>query len=291
MSQMDVCETSLETCDIIEAVVQADARIAELTAHKFSAPPDFVDRFLPTRRDLELVNLAMSARAAFGVSFPEAASAAVLSIPPPSKGYFSAVAYHHELGAGLPVSRAEVLAGGLRALQPDSRLGVYTGISSLVKMADASCPLHLPMLDFHVPCSPEALELVLEVLHQISPCHGWVLNSGKSYHFVGQEVVSSSALMRFLAKAVLFAPVTDRNWIAHQICEQHCTLRLFDNPRTGAGPPKVACRFTRLWSSLLSSSSRLRREARPKFDSWRGGRRESIAIFPFRSLVGQKIVW
>jgi hypothetical protein len=56
--------------------------------------------------------------------------------------------------------------------------------------------------------------------------HGYIAHSGKSYHFYGSDLMEGDHLMRMLAKALLFAPIVDRAWVAHQLVEKACGLRI-----------------------------------------------------------------
>lgn len=55
---------------------------------------------------------------------------------------------------------------------------------------------------------------------------GAIINSGNSYHFIGCDLVNEAELVDFLAKGLLYGPITDTRWIAHQIIERSCTLRV-----------------------------------------------------------------
>jgi hypothetical protein len=90
------------------------------------------------------------------------------------------------------------------------------------------------------------VSIVENILQLISPSDGWILNSGKSYHFIGGSLIDEKSMSRFLSTALLYVPFTDKNWIAHQIFEGASALRLFDNPRTGNGTPVVVKRLLRI---------------------------------------------
>jgi hypothetical protein len=85
--------------------------------------------------------------------------------------------------------------------------------------------LHLPMLDFHCPASPENDTLVRLVVAEIG-LEGYIARSGRSYHFYGNKLVDEQSLIAILAKALLFSPIIDRAWIAHQLLERACGLRI-----------------------------------------------------------------
>jgi hypothetical protein len=84
---------------------------------------------------------------------------------------------------------------------------------------------HVPMLDFRVPSSEENLGTVVAILHQLHS-EGIVLNSGQSYHFYGFRLLGHDELRTFLGNALLFTPLVDHRWIAHQLIEGACALRI-----------------------------------------------------------------
>jgi hypothetical protein len=85
--------------------------------------------------------------------------------------------------------------------------------------------LHVPMLDFHVGVSGESSVLVKSILTEMG-LRGYIARSGGSYHFYGRELVNTESLITFLGKSLLFCPVADRAWIAHQLIERACGLRI-----------------------------------------------------------------
>lgn len=96
-------------------------------------------------------------------------------------------------------------------------------VNSVVTLADGR-QMHIPMLDFHIEISPANTCLITKICSFLNQ-QGYILNSGKSYHFIGTALLTTDALNRFLGKALLFTPAVDEIWIAHQLQEQSCTLR------------------------------------------------------------------
>lgn len=84
--------------------------------------------------------------------------------------------------------------------------------------------MHIPMLDFHIEVSPANTRIVTDICSLLCQ-EGFILNSGKSYHFIGTGLLTDEGLNKFLGKALLFTPIVDEIWIAHQLQEQSCTLR------------------------------------------------------------------
>ncbi|MCM1141317.1 MAG: hypothetical protein NC453_22340 [Muribaculum sp.] len=99
------------------------------------------------------------------------------------------------------------------------------GVMSKVRMTDGS-EHHIPMLDFHIPVSDNAIDVVEKVCRCLGLEHGAIINSGASYHFIGYDLLSTNQLHHKLYHALLYGPITDARWIAHQLIEGACTLRI-----------------------------------------------------------------
>ncbi len=84
---------------------------------------------------------------------------------------------------------------------------------------------HIPMLDFHIPCRQANTDVVREVCGLLGK-PGYILSSGQSYHFIGKYLFSYVDMIDFMARALLFAPITDGIWIAHQLQYKSCSLRI-----------------------------------------------------------------
>ena len=97
--------------------------------------------------------------------------------------------------------------------------------SSKVQLKDGTIK-HIPMMDFHCPVSAYSADIVQFVASQFNVGDGFLVETDKSYHFYGSELLDQKALVEFLARALLFTPIVDRAWISHQLIELCCALRI-----------------------------------------------------------------
>lgn len=102
-------------------------------------------------------------------------------------------------------------------------------LSSRVRMSSGQ-HRHIPMLDFHSPSNRENEALARRVVEHLWLKGGFLLESGKSYHFYGKGLLYKNELAKFLGRALLFSPIVDRAWIAHQLIEGACGLRITAKP-------------------------------------------------------------
>lgn len=107
------------------------------------------------------------------------------------------------------------------------------GINSLVENLEGNF-MHIPMMDFHLPVSEKNLLIVKQICDKLGMANAYILDSGNSYHLIGDRLIGENELIDFLSKGLLYGPITDTRWIAHQILERSCTLRL--TPKNGIVP-------------------------------------------------------
>ncbi len=141
-------------------------------------------------------------------------------------GALKGAVYHQELDSKVEWIRVEKL--GIARLQRMSQKAQnekrLLAVTSSVQVRDGSVK-QLPLLDFHVGYSDHATRLIAEIMPLLG-VSGALLRSGKSYHFYGESLVTDAELAAFLGRALLFAPIVDRAWIAHQLIEGCCALRI-----------------------------------------------------------------
>ena len=97
--------------------------------------------------------------------------------------------------------------------------------------------MHFPMLDFHCKISSINDKRVRLIVKSLD-LRGYIVHSGQSYHFYGSELLPIEDLLTMLARELLFAPIIDRTWVAHQIIERACGLRISAG-KTYPQPPIV----------------------------------------------------
>lgn len=122
------------------------------------------------------------------------------------------------------ILRERVTVEGLVALVDSLARGTTLALSSRVRCSDG-VKRHIPMLDFH--CRESAHnDLLVRQIAEALEIKGYLAHSGQSYHFYGAQLISEDELIQFLSKSLLYCPVIDRAWIAHQLIERACGLRI-----------------------------------------------------------------
>jgi hypothetical protein len=98
--------------------------------------------------------------------------------------------------------------------------------------------VHIPMMDFRIEPSTTNLQNIKVALKTIEEKRGAILESGKSYHYIGFTLMKENEWLKFLARCLLLAPFTDSRYIAHRILEGLGSLRI------NAGTLKPVTPFT-----------------------------------------------
>jgi hypothetical protein len=137
-----------------------------------------------------------------------------------------------------PVRRADCKEDKLRGLIAQLIRGQILAISSEVQTIDGLFR-HLPMLDFHCRESDANLNAVKTIIHELG-LTGFVVSSGGSYHFYGRSLVDEQGLITLLSRSLLFSPIVDHRWVAHQLLERACGLRISPGKEYQSCPKVIA---------------------------------------------------
>ncbi|TDE31043.1 hypothetical protein [Actinomadura sp. 6K520] len=138
----------------------------------------------------------------------------------------------------IDVPGVDLTVKNIRRLLAERSTDEILALSSRVRLKSQSEYVHIPMLDFRIRPSAENEKLAVDVLTRMS-ASGILFNSGNSYHFYGDDPLTEKRLLEFLGKAALFAPFVDQRWIAHQMIEGACALRISKGKKFTHGPRYV----------------------------------------------------
>lgn len=124
----------------------------------------------------------------------------------------------------LPVSASEIRAGALRLVAQCSIDQVIV-IASRVTLVNGQMK-HFPMMDLRCGEGDVPLHSVKRLANWLLPGGYALFASGRSYHLVGTEPVSASALSKFLVRSLYAGDLIDRKYVAHHLERGFCTLRI-----------------------------------------------------------------
>lgn len=104
------------------------------------------------------------------------------------------------------------------------------GINSLVKIG-RGMERHIPMIDFNCVISGQNFLKVAENLKLLGQSRGFILESGKSYHYYGIELMTSGEWLDFMKKCKSHDIIGGKwirphRWVRYSLKENCSTLRI-----------------------------------------------------------------
>jgi hypothetical protein len=226
------------TC--ISAVIRGLQKIQAVYVVRCRKVPLVQERVELSFGEQDILRRAMALRDDIGLPFWDAVMLSCFGSRETPTSLLVAARFHQSSRGGeVCVTSEDIGSGALHALSTDDDPTGYTAITSEVTFTDGSIG-HLPMMDFHCPSSPDNLRLVMEVCRRVFSAGAFILESGESYHSYGKGTVTVEGLLEFLAECLLFVPIVDRAYVAHQIKERRCALRISRGGGKSAIPHVVA---------------------------------------------------
>ena len=214
-----------DTSDVISAILEASPEIESLNVFEYEHPSLIQERLQLTLDEQQLVSAAMELRAHTVMPFWEALLLTCFEKPTGYERIMSEALYHQHHRSSLSrISRQAVAAGQLKKCARVDYVNPQS-LSSLVQVQGGK-EMHLVLLDFHCPETHYNDRLVSQACRLLFSGKVFVLASGESYHAIGEYIVSWKVLQGLLTKSLLLAPIVDARYIAHQLLEHACALRI-----------------------------------------------------------------
>jgi hypothetical protein len=132
---------------------------------------------------------------------------------------------HHGIAKTQFSVRSDGFAREIRELSENIPPGRMLAMCSEVQLKTGPTK-HIPMIDFRCPVSPHSLQLASKIAKLIDVGKGFIVETDRSYHFYGAELLTGQEWSQFLGRALQFSPIVDRAWIAHQLIDLSCNLRI-----------------------------------------------------------------
>ncbi|HZT03269.1 MAG TPA: hypothetical protein VFA39_13485 [Steroidobacteraceae bacterium] len=209
----------MKSIDAIEEVLAAHPTVRWTRLFAFSTKTKLQDRV----KDLDplegkLVESALTRKAKDGSRFWDALLGEMALQGATSKRLLGEVFYHQPNSHYLfvePADLRKIITG---------RESECLALNSKVTLQDGTSR-HIPLLDFKLASKNSNHQLARDCISALG-LRGFLLDSGRSYHFIGASLVSGSDLFDVLAKFVLLNPLADKAWAAHQLLERSASLRI-----------------------------------------------------------------
>lgn len=228
----------MDVAELIVEIISSHGEIAGIHIFEAKAAIPLQKRLRPSSDETRMIQNGLQLRSTYNLPFWDSVLLSCFRAKEPPIRLLHAATYHNPSKDAIFIDRNTLTEKYLQNLANEALGNRMLALSSLVKLHDGS-QRHLPMLDFHIPISPESLRLVCAVVRELHMGEGFVLETDRSYHFYGGCLLKQDELARFLGRALLFAPIVDRSWIAHQLIESACALRISPRGENGYAPRVV----------------------------------------------------
>lgn len=124
-----------------------------------------------------------------------------------------------------PSGTFDDLATLLEGLFAEVRQGFALAVSSRVKLKNGKSA-HIPMMDFKCAPTFQNVDTARVALKKINDTSGVLLNSGRSFHYYGLNLMSEEEWHLFLGHSLLLTDLVDARYIGHALMNNECRLRL-----------------------------------------------------------------
>ena len=215
----------LATAEVLRMLVAENPSVCSLFIFAYRHPPLLQSRLALTLDEEAIVQKAIFLREETALPFWEALMLSCFNEDRDYSRLLMEATFHHSHRDALQrIARSDVLEGRLTDVV-NSEVGEHLSFSSLIEIMDMGIR-HIPLLDFHCPESCTNDRVVSEISRQLFRSPTLLLSSGESYHAFGLQTLDETSLRDFLARSLLFAPIVDARYVAHQLLEGACALRL-----------------------------------------------------------------
>jgi len=217
----------MNSCEVLVEVIKANPQIASLRFFLFSTSTKLQDRYSDGNSvSASLIDDAIKLKKELDVRFWHALLALFTRTAHIDEALVCHALYHQANTKYQYIDAATVFDFCMLDNKGP------TAVNSKVIMNDGGTR-HIPLLDFKVKSQAQNINIVIATIKALK-LRGYIIDSGKSFHFIGLDLVSESELIDILAKFSLLAPISDSAWASHQIIERSASLRI--SPRNGAHP-------------------------------------------------------
>ncbi|MBI2063707.1 MAG: hypothetical protein HYT65_01805 [Candidatus Yanofskybacteria bacterium] len=147
-------------------------------------------------------------------------------------------------------SKIRLLIANLKKIEPETtsvasyldskdkgQIYIHEALKLISRVRTRNGIFHIPLLDMDIPTDEIPYDLVFPYIKEVSQLlgvsSGVVVNSGKSYHLWGLDLMTVDAWHDFMHRALLLDRI-DRRWVGHRLLDGQANLRV--SPKWGKMP-------------------------------------------------------
>ena len=207
---------------------------------RYPQPPTIQTRAKLTVKEIDLASKAAEIRKTSWFSYLEILLELSAKADFLVDGILDAVNYHHKHSPErVWVSKTNSVSKCIMEMERSFGTTFHIALCSRV-LSNESNNMHIPMLDFHVEKTSKSFEIVKKITRILFGSNFIVLETNRSFHSFGLVLKRDEEFKKILANSLLFAPIVDNAYVAHQLIEGEATLRISKDITSKKAPIVVA---------------------------------------------------
>jgi hypothetical protein len=236
LKNMIGCQAA-KACSIVLPLIDKLEAIALL---QYCPPPSVQARSQLSEKELEITSKAALIRKNNWFSYIEILLELSAKADFVTEGILDAVNYHQgHTKERIWLNKEQIVAEELVRISNADKLKHPVALCSKVS-AKENNQLHIPLLDFHVEKTAMAFEMVKHITRTLFGSDFMVLATNRSFHSIGLTLKYDEEFRQLLARSILFAPIVDNAYVAHQLIEGEAVLRISKNGPNIPAPVVIA---------------------------------------------------
>lgn len=225
--------TALEAC---AKVFPGIPNLAAISLLKYKLPPSIQNRVSLSKRELMLINKAASTYKRDGNSYLETLVKLCANAPFVPYGVMKGLVYHQKHSKSRTwIKKKDFKNTALLETFSNVAPGIPLALCSTVRLSTGSTA-QIALLDFHVAKTQTNHRIICEIARTILKSKFMILETDRSYHAIGLRLLTKKELRSILSSALLFSPIIDHAYIAHQLIEGEATLRITRKSEASMAP-------------------------------------------------------
>jgi hypothetical protein len=229
-----------DTAECLKYLVAKNTSVKHLSLALIKRPRALQERLSLDGDDRALFRKALKIRNSTGIPFWNSLLLSSFSKERVGERLLSEVKFHQYLhGQEILIKRSSILSDKLLNFEVSNSQELIPSVLSevIIKQGEKR---HFVFIDFHIPFSKRNTNLVVKVAKQLVNYPVFIIQSGASYHLIGTKLVTLEEFRGTLITALMYGPITDCAYIAHQLIENRAALRIFRGGHYNMIPRLVA---------------------------------------------------
>ena len=210
----------MNTLDVLGKILKLNLGIEELYFVELKDSGIIQDSMETNAGEKEQIELAMDIRARYHFTFWDCLCSTFINNKGYSKRLLDCVFHHNYNDGVISIPRGQYSHID-QHLDGEKKYAILSRVIFMDKKV-----YHLPMIDFHCNSTEKNVQLAEDLIGILEIGPGYLLDSGESFHFIGTQLINAMEFGPYLGKLIMYSPIIDKSWIAHQLIEGSCALRV-----------------------------------------------------------------